>query len=285
VNSQALRLVGAVRTGMDGLISRYRTSRQPTSALVVPARLTDLRMAPLAVAAWGAAWLGTWGGHAGLTAVGASVTVGVAAALRRSALALAVALVTAVVAGTGTVDLYRIRHGPVAMLATHRAAVSADLEIRADPHRIAGTGVRPGAAVIKAVIVRIEGRGGAWLVRAPVLLVVSGPEIGQWFEIPVGSRLAVGGRLDRPDRGSDVAAVMRVRGSPVVVEAPSPGLRLVEQVRDGLREAVADRRQEPRALVPALVLGDTSGLNAELAQDFQATGLTHLTAVSGVTDE
>jgi competence protein ComEC len=282
VNSQALRLVGAARTGVGRLISRYRTSRQPASALVVPARLTDLRMAPLAVAAWGAAWLGTSGGHAGLTAIGASVTVGLAAAaLRRSALLLAVALVTAAVAGTGTVDLYRIRHGPVALLATHRAAVSADLEIRADPDRVAGTGVRPGAAVIKAAIVRIEGRGGAWLVRAPVLLLVSGPEIGQWFEIPVGSRLAVDGRLDRPDRGSDVAAVMRVRGSPVVVEAPSPGLRLVEQVRDGLRQAVADRRQEPRALVPALVLGDTSELNAELEQDFQATGLTHLTAVSG----
>jgi len=82
-----------------------------------------------------------------------------------------------------------------------------------------------------------------------------------------------------------MAAVMRARGSPVVVEAPSAGLRLVERVRDGLREAVADRRQEPRALVPALVLGDTSGLEAELAQDFQSTGLTHLTAVSGVTDE
>jgi competence protein ComEC len=167
------------------------------------------------------------------------------------------------------------------MLAMHRAVVSADLEIRADPHRIAGTGIRPDAAVIKAAIVRIQGRGGTWMVRAPVLLVVSGPQLGQWFEIPVGSRLAVDGRLDRPDRGSDVAGVMRVRGSPVVVETPSPGLRLVERVRDGLRQAVADRRQEPRALVPALVLGDTSELDAELAQDFQSTGLTHLTAVSG----
>jgi hypothetical protein len=42
---------------------------------------------------------------------------------------------------------------------------------------------------------------------------------------------------------------------------------------DGLRRAVTDRRPEPRALVPALVLGDTSGLDAELTQDFQATGL------------
>ncbi len=282
MNSQALRLVGAARIGMDGLVSRYRRSRRPASALVVRARLTDLRMAPLAITAWGAAWLGTWGGHAGIAAGGASVMVGLAAAaLRRSALLLAVAMVTAVVGSAGTVASYRIRHGPVAMLATHRAAVSADLEIRADPHWIAATGVRPGAAVIRTAMVRIEGRGGAWLVRAPVLLVVSGPELGQWFEIPVGTRLAVEGRLDRPDRGSDLAAVMRVRGSPVVVEAPSPGLRLVEQVRDGLREAVADRRQEPRALVPALVLGDTSELDAELAQDFQATGLAHLTAVSG----
>jgi competence protein ComEC len=243
-------------------------------------------MVPLAVAAWGAAWLGTSGGHAGLAAAGTGVAVGLAVAvLRRSALLLAVAFVTAVTAGAGMVDLHRLRHGPVALMATHRAVVSADLEIRADPHRIAGTGVLPGAAVIKAATVRIEGRGGAWLVRAPVLLIVSGPQLERWFEIPVGSRLTVDGRLDRPDRGSDVAAVIRTRGSPVVVEAPSPGLRLVERVRDGLRQAVADRREEPQALVPALVLGDTSGLDAELAQDFRTTGLTHLTAVSGVIDK
>ena len=71
-----------------------------------------------------------------------------------------------------------------------------------------------------------------------------------------------------------------VRGAPLVVKPPPPGLRLVEQVRAGLRRAVADRQPEPRALVPAL-LGDTSSLDGSLAQDFQSTGLTHLTAVSG----
>ena len=146
MNSQALPLVGAARTGMDRLLSRYRGSQEPASAAALPAPLTDLRMAPLAVAAWGAAWFGTWGGHAGIAAAVASVTMGLAAAaLRRSALLLAVALVTAVGAGAGTLDLYRIRHGPVALLATDRAAVAADLEVRADPHRIAGTGVRSGA--------------------------------------------------------------------------------------------------------------------------------------------
>jgi hypothetical protein len=55
------------------------------------------------------------------------MTVGlVGAALRRSATVLAVAIVTTVIAGVGLIDMYRLRHGPVAMLATHGAAVSAD---------------------------------------------------------------------------------------------------------------------------------------------------------------
>jgi competence protein ComEC len=75
--------------------------------------------------------------------------------------------------------------------------------------------------------------------------------------------------------------VLRVHGAPVVVRPPSAGLRLVEQVRAGLRQSVADRRPEPRALVPALVLGDTSALDTALTDNFKSTGLTHLTAVSG----
>ena len=230
----------------------------------------------------GAAWVGTWGTAVVIATAAAAVAVALAvAALRRSPLVLSAALVATVIMGAGVVDMHRLRHGPVALLAEHQAVVSVDLEIRADLHRVATSGIRAGAAVTKAVTVRVEGRGSTWLVRAPVLVVVTGQQLEKWFETPVGTRVAVQGRLEAPDRGSDVAAVLRVRGSPEVVERPSRGLRLVERVRAGLRRAVADRRPEPRALVPALVLGDTSGLDAELTQDFQATGLAHLTAVSG----
>jgi competence protein ComEC len=281
VSAQLGQLARVARTGVDGIVARRWQGREPVDG-TAPAHSADLRMVPLAATAWGAAWLGTWGSIAGIAAAAAGVAVGLAAAaLRRSALLLTVALVGAVVVGASLLDVHRLRHGPVAQLAVHRAVVSADLEIRADPHRVATTGVRPGAAVMKVATVRIEGRGGAWLVRAPVLLVVSGPQLEQWFQIPVGSRVVVQGRLDTPDPGSDVAAVMRVRGSPVVVESPSPGLRLVERVRAGLRQAVAERRLEQRALVPALVLGDTSALAPELTADFVSTGLAHLTAVSG----
>ena len=275
------RVVPAARTIVERLADRHWRGRQPAAA-TAPARLPDLRVAPLAVAAWGAAWLGIWGAPAGIAAAGLGAVIALAAAvLRRSALLLTVALVIAVLLGTGFVNLQRLRNGPVAALAAHRAVSSAELEIRADPHRVTGTGLRPGAAVMRATTVRVAGRGGEWLVRAPLLLVVSGPQVEQWLQIPVGSRVLVDGRLEAPDRGSDVAAVLRVRGSPVFVAPPSPGLRLVERVRAGLRRAVADRRPEPRALVPALVLGDTSALRPELTEDFVSTGLTHLTAVSG----
>jgi competence protein ComEC len=74
---------------------------------------------------------------------------------------------------------------------------------------------------------------------------------------------------------------MRVRGGPDVRAPPDASLVLVERVRAGLRTAVSARPPEPRALVPALVLGDTSAMTASLEESFRSTGLTHLTAVSG----
>ena len=283
MSARTRQLVAAARSGVHRFLLQGWRNRELADTRLIRARLADLRMVPLAAAGWGAAWVGTWGAPAGIAGAAASVTLAlIVATLRRSAMVLTIALVMAMVVGAGVIDVHRLRRGPVALLANNEAMVSAELEIRGDPHRVASGGVTAAAAaVMKAATVGIEGRGHAWLVRAPVLVVISGPQVEQWFQIPVGTRVAVDGRLEEPYRGSDVAAVLRVRGAPLVVKPPPPGLRLVERVRAGLRRAVADRQPEPRALVPALVLGDTSSLDGNLAQDFQSTGLTHLTAVSG----
>jgi competence protein ComEC len=75
--------------------------------------------------------------------------------------------------------------------------------------------------------------------------------------------------------------VLRVRNAGIVLAPPALWLQSVDQVRQGLREAVQARAPEPRALVPALVLGDTSAMTPALTADFATSGLTHLTAVSG----
>ena len=150
-------------------------------------------MVPLASAGWGAAWVGTEGSQAGFAAAAAGVAVAlVVAGLRRSAMLLAVALVTTAIAGAGIIDVYRLRHGPVALLADQQAMISADLEIRTDPHLVAG-GMGAGAAVMRAATVRIAGRGQDWLVRTRVLVVVTGPQLAQWLHVPVGTRVAADG--------------------------------------------------------------------------------------------
>lgn len=52
-------------------------------------------------------------------------------------------------------------------------------------------------------------------------------------------------------------------------------------LRAGLREATEGLPPDARALLPGLVVGDTSRVPVELHDAFEATDLTHLTAVSG----
>ncbi|MGZ0147358.1 ComEC/Rec2 family competence protein [Kribbella sp. WER1] len=75
--------------------------------------------------------------------------------------------------------------------------------------------------------------------------------------------------------------MLSTRSPPRVVGEPAWWLRAAERVRAGLRSAVEREPEDVRGLVPALVVGDVSGVSDELNADFRTTGLTHLSAVSG----
>ena len=66
-----------------------------------------------------------------------------------------------------------------------------------------------------------------------------------------------------------------------VIEPPGPWWRAAAAVRQALRDSVAHRPADQRALVPALVDGDDAGVDPGLQDAFRTTGLTHLLAVSG----
>jgi competence protein ComEC len=75
--------------------------------------------------------------------------------------------------------------------------------------------------------------------------------------------------------------VLSASGTPTFGE-PSPAQRVAESVRS--RFADAARSQLPAdqaAVLPGLVLGDTSAMPPETVAAFRSAGLTHLTAVSG----
>ncbi len=239
-------------------------------------------MAPLAVAGWGATWLGTGGSVWQLTlGVAVALCVAVAAWLRRSWWPVGVAVVLVFGLAIGVAHHHRLVSGPIHELAAGQAIAAVELLTTSDPQVHPASGPRPPFLTLRAVVMTVDGRGSAWRVSSPVLLIVSGKEIQRWSTVLVGTEIATQSRVQVPEQGSDLAAILQVRGVMVVNSPPNAGLRLVERVRQGLRASVAGQTAERRALVPALVLGDTSAVTPAITDDFQVTGLTHLTAVSG----
>ncbi|MFI2409966.1 ComEC/Rec2 family competence protein [Streptomyces sp. NPDC018947] len=112
----------------------------------------------------------------------------------------------------------------------------------------------------------------------------AGPAAQRWLALLPSTRLRVVARAAPPRRSGDrVAAVLRVRGraAPDVVEGPSGAQRLAGRLRAGLREATDGLPADPRALLPGLVVGDTSRITPELDEAFKETDLAHTLAVSG----
>ncbi|MCX5334156.1 ComEC/Rec2 family competence protein [Streptomyces sp. NBC_00140] len=114
--------------------------------------------------------------------------------------------------------------------------------------------------------------------------LVGGPESSPWLRLLPSTRFRVSARLAPVMVGGDrVAAVVRVRGQgvPEVVAGPSGVQRFAGRLRGGLREATDGLPGDARALLPGLVVGDTSRITPDLDEAFKETDLAHTLAVSG----
>ena len=169
-----------------------------------------------------------------------------------------------------------VEAGPVRELARDRARVVAEAVLTTEPQAV----VRPGRPVIlararaEAVVVRDR----RIRVRVPVLLVV---DDRRWLGLPPGQRVRLTGRAAPPRRAELLAAAVFVRGPPVPVGRPSAVQRAAETIRAGLRRATDGLPPDQRGVLPGMVVGDTSRLAPDLAEDFRASGLSHLLVVSG----
>jgi competence protein ComEC len=94
---------------------------------------------------------------------------------------------------------------------------------------------------------------------------------------PVGFRARIG----RPTRRDMSVAVLSATGRPAWGEA-TPIHRAAHGIRAGFADAARNALPaDQAAMLPALVLGDTSTVANDTIAEFRASGLTHLTAVSG----
>jgi competence protein ComEC len=239
----------------------------------------DLRLLVPAGAAWAAALVATTAPGRVTTVLGVLVVVAVAVAVRhcsapRAWLALGSAVLALAVLAIGGLQKSQLARDPLSGLADATTTVQIHGVVVSDPR------VRSGRfadyAMLHLRVEQVAGRGNAHRVRARVL-VLGDPG---WREVPLGTRVAFRG-IATPADDSELAGVIRARGSPQVLEEADVWWRAAAAVRSALRASVAHRPADQRALVPALVVGDDAGMAPDLEDDFRTTGLTHLTAVSG----
>ena len=238
--------------------------------------MPDLRAVALGVGAWagallvlalpGAAALGTVLGVVVLVAVGVGrhwwsvAWVGPLAAL-------------VAVAGVAALQLAVVTTSPLTRLAADEAVATLRIDLTSDTRVVAGQ--YGDLQVVRGRVTRLEGRGSAWSLDAPVVVMAD----AEWPRQPLGTTVETTARLVPGD--GDVAALVRPVGEPRVLAEPDAWWDAAAAVRRSVRDAVAGRDADARELVPALVVGDDGGLDPALADDFRTTGLTHLLAVSG----
>jgi competence protein ComEC len=97
----------------------------------------------------------------------------------------------------------------------------------------------------------------------------------------VGQPVRFTARISRPTRRDLTVAVLNASGRPTVGTA-SALQRAAHTVRSRFAAAARDALPAAQAaMLPALVIGDTSAVTAGTGREFRAAGMTHLTAVSG----
>jgi competence protein ComEC len=168
--------------------------------------------------------------------------------------------------------------------------VEADVTVTSDPRqtrpRVQGDHSTPVSLILNAEVNRLTAPDGTvTTLRTPILVMVArGEATARWQRLLPSTGLRVKGRLAPPSHeGERVTAVLGTDADdpPLVTGEPSLLQRAAGQLRSGLREATDGLGPDARALLPGLVVGDTSRVPPELHDAFRTTDLTHLLAVSG----
>ncbi len=260
--------------------------------------MTDLRLAPTAVAAWITAWLLT-GAVEGAPVVAVAAVAG--------AMTGAFALVTirwrarrAPRDGAVTRTGARAWSRGLAAVAAQALlvlgcvaglAMSVQLQAagRAPTEALAADGAHAvlSGRVVSDAQAATFGAGRRWVLAADAMTargvtsrVRARVQITSETEVAYGSRVVVDGKLAPADPGAAQAA--RMTASHVTVrEPPATLVAATTRMRAALLDVTADLSPQAQGLVPGIAVGDTSRLLPDLADAFRATGLTHLTAVSG----
>ncbi len=202
--------------------------------------------------------------------------VGRSGSSRWTAVGLSLAAV-ALVSGSTAGHLAARSAGPLTTLAHDHAVVAVEGLVGTEPT----VRVLPGRDTVmvrfRLTVTEVTARGTRSAVRSPILVMAD----ERWQHVRWREGVRVRGKLVPAEPGDDVIAVIRPNGNPDSTHAPGVVEGGAERLRSGLRQAAAPLPSDARGLLPALVIGDTSRTPPDLTEAMLATGMTHLSAVSG----
>lgn len=251
-----------------------------TSVKVGAARL-DLRLVPAAVTSWAVTSAGIlWG-------IGGSIAALVIASAATAVLgwwgsgrqdsgtglrAVAAGVIAVGVVGAGFAAAVGLRvaemhdHPITSRYGTIASVVVTPTE---SPHSLGG-----GRTMFRGSLSGLDGMQ----MRGRVVVFTRGADFA---DLTAGRPASFRARIGRPTRRDLTVAVLSATGEPKLGEAALID-RVAHHIRRGFAEAArASLPADQAAMLPALVLGDTSTLTGRTTEEFRASGLTHLTAVSG----
>ena len=294
--AQGLRQRGRGR-GICGLLTSLGVPGRTGPPREDTLRRTDVRLVPAAVLVWAAAAAGHQLHPAALAALCLSMVAGSGVLLLRAVSAagarrpgaparrsfhatMAMALLLAAAAGGhGAADASRRHEGAVAAAAAANRAVAVEVEISGAPRQLRTPG-RSGLPDRWAVPVTLIGMTfDSHRVQAQARLLVLGG--ADWEHAAPGQRIRTTGKLKPPEPGQPEAAVLSASSAPLTLGAAGTWQRGPGELRDRFAAAAGHFDGDARGLLPGMVTGDTSSLDAELDAAMKTAGMTHLTAVSG----
>jgi len=153
------------------------------------------------------------------------------------------------------------------------AVVSTDAHALAP--RVIGTQFAQQSYSALVRVIEIKDGTHTYRLRSPARLI---SDEAQFKETLPGQKIRVQ-VLVQPSKEGRVAALLINKGSFVVASEPSRLAHILDRIRDGLR--AASGTGDSGALIPGMVLGDTSLQSATFRNEMRRSGLTHLVAVSG----
>lgn len=190
---------------------------------------------------------------------------------------------TGLVLGASAAHESTRRLGPVDELAGQGAVIRGEGVVLTEPIVRAGRthgdegGSPPQQVLLRVRLESVTARGATTAVNAP--LFVRADEA--WTEVGWHDRITLSGKLSPAGPADPEVAALSPRGPPLPVGERSMIRVAAEYLRTGMRRAVDPLPADARALLPALVIGDTSMTPPELTDDMLVTGMSHLSAVSG----